>query len=190
MRWLSVWLSAAALVLLAACQLRQAPAPPPPSASTSPTPVVQLRPPAQAILGASELGAPQAATDALTPAELAAAAPDQVVALEEFTGWGWSAASRRHWAHPGQTVDDLVLLTDREEGARRAYAYFAATAARAPLSAAPCPASITLLDACTLGTGGSRQVVAGRRGDEVFVLDATGADVVALAAIQAARLQT
>jgi hypothetical protein len=199
MRWLPdrlpLWLPVlAAVTLLAGCQLREAPAPPapPPPPSPSPTPVLPLRPPAQAILGTPELGAPEAATDGLTAAELAAAAPDQVVALEEFSGWGWSAASRRHWVRPGQTIDDLVLLTVREEGAQRAYAYFAAAAAHVPLSAGPCPLSITGLDACTLGAGGARQVVVGRLGAEVFVLDATGASTTlaaSLAATQATRLR-
>ncbi len=185
MRWLSFLV---AVTILAGCQSQQPPQPPP-SPSASPTPLLELRPPAQAILGSAELGAPQSATDGLTPAELAAAAPDQVVALQEFSGWGWSAASRRHWARSGETVDDLVLRTDREDGARRAYAYFAAGAARAPLVAGPCPASIAGLDACTLGTGAARQVVVGRLAEEVFVLDATGADLTALAAIQASRLR-
>ena len=190
MRWLPTVLSA---LLLAGCQIggqAGGQAPSRPSPSPSPTPLVALRPPAQAILGDADVGLRrEAGTAHLSLEEAAAAAPDQVVALQEFRGWGWADAAQQRWAAPGAAVTDLVLLTDREDGARRAFAYLAQQAAAPPLAAGPCPSAVAGLDDCTLGTAGQRTVVVGRLAQELFVLDVSGRDAVPLAAAQAARLR-
>ncbi len=187
MRWSSVALAA---VLLAGCQLQTAPRRSPPP-SPIPTPAVSLRAPAAAILSDSEAAAARVGGgDAVSAGEWAASAPDQVVALQNADGWGWSAAARRTWAGPGgRRIDDLVLRTDREEGARRAFAYFAGEAARVPLAAGPCPVAVSGLDECEEGVSGGRSVIVGRLGTELFVLDVINADAAGLAARQAAKLR-
>lgn len=178
-----------AVAVLAGCQ-GQGQAPPRPSPTPTPAPAVALAAPAQAILGDADAGLPRTGgTDSLTAAELAAAAPDEVVALAELNGWGWVAGARRSWADGGRRLDVLVVLTDRPEGARRAFAHLGAEAAAAPLAAGPCPAPLSGLDDCVAGGGGGRQIFAGRLDAEVFQLTASGFDATPLAARQAARLR-
>ena len=184
-------LVAAVLLVLAACQTQSPPAATPrPSPSPSPTPAPVLRAPADAILADAEVGLPRtAARDHLGAAEAARDTANEVLALEVYSGWGWLEASTRSWSGAGGQATEMVLLTVRSEAAARAFDYWAADAARAPLAAGPCPARVTGLDQCRIGIGGGQVLVVGRLGAEVFRLQVGGGlDGAALAARQAARL--
>jgi hypothetical protein len=183
-------LAAAALLVLGACQSQSSPAPTPrPSATPSPTPLLVLKAPAEAILADADVGLQRtAARDHLGAAEAARDTANEVLALEVYSGWGWIEASTRTWSGGGRQVSETLLLTVRPEGAARAFDYWAADAARAPLAAAACPASLPELDQCRLGIAGDRALVVGRLGAEVFRLDVSGLDAAALGARQAARI--
>ncbi len=183
-------LAAAVLLLLGACQSQGPPAPTPrPSPSPSPTPLLVLKAPAEAILADADVGLPRtAARDHVGAAEAARDTANEVLALEVYSGWGWIEASTRTWSGGGRQASETLLLTVRPEGAARAFDYWAADAARAPLAAAACPASLPGLDQCRLGAAGDRALVVGRLGAGVFRLDVSGLDAAALGARQAARM--
>ena len=182
---------AAVLLVLVSCQTQGPPAATPrPSPSLSPTPLPALRPPADAILADADVGLPRTgARDHLGAAEAARDTPNEVLALEVYSGWGWIEASTRTWSGAGGQAADTVLLTVRSDAAARAFDYWAADAARAPLAAGACPAAVTGLDQCRIGSGGGQVLVVGRLGAEVFRLQVGGGlDAAALAARQSARL--
>src|SRR5256885_8818529 len=158
--------AAAVLLVLGACQSQTPPPPTPrPSPTPSASPLPVLRPPADAILADADVGLPRtAARDHLGAAEAARDTSNEVLALEAYSGWGWIEASTRSWAGGGRRASETLLLTVRPEGAARAFDYWAADAARAPLAAAPCPASVPGLDQCRLGTAGGRALLGGRPG--------------------------
>jgi hypothetical protein len=185
------WLAVVALIGLGACQPAH-PAPPPVSPATSPTvaatpTAVAVRPPAEAILGDAEVGLSRTGgTDHLTAAQLAAAAPDQVLALQQVTSWGWLDGASRSWG----TIGDVVVLTIRGDGARQAFSDWSAAADLAPLAGGPCPAAIAAgLDDCHYASGGGRAIVVGRLSVEVFRLEGPVAETTRLAPPQAARLR-
>jgi hypothetical protein len=184
-------LVAAVLLVVGACQSQSPPtARPTASPTPSPTPLLVLRAPGDAILADADVGLPRtAARDHLGAAEAARDTANEVLALEVYSGWGWIEASTRTWSGGGRQASETVLLTVRPEAAARAFDYWAADAARAPLSAGGCPAALAGLDQCRLGVAGDRALVVGRLGAEVFRLDVTGLDASALAARQAARMQ-
>jgi hypothetical protein len=167
-------------------------APPRPAPSPSPPPTsspVQLRDPAAAILADSDVGLTRtAARDHLTAAEAASLDVDQSAALQTYTSWGWIEESTRSWRGAGKSVDDLVLITLRPEGAHLAYEHYAMAVETAPFEGVPCPAAFGGLDDCLAGTGAGGAIVAGRLAQEVFVINGSGVDVSALAAVQASRL--
>jgi len=175
----------AALVGLAACQQNAPPPTPSPSATRAPTPVVALRDPGAAILADADVGRPRTAgRDHLGATEAARDQPDEVLALQLYSGWGWVDMATRTWG----PVSDQVLQTLRPEGATRAYALWSGEAERAPFSAAPCPASISGLDQCRYGTAADRAIVVGRLDTVTFRLVADPGAVERLAARQASRL--
>lgn len=181
--------AAAIPILVAGCQEQPHPPPPRPSPAASPTPPPVLRAPAAAILDDGDVGLPRtAARDQLGAAEAARDTSNEVLALEAYSGWGWIEASTRTWSGGGRVAAATLLLTVRPEGAARAFDYWAADAARAPLAAGECPASVAGLDQCRLGTAGDRALLVGRLGPEVFRLEVSGLDPAALGARQAARL--
>lgn len=184
-----VW-PALVAALLVACQSQPSPAATPrPTPSASPTPRLVLRAPADAALTQAEVGLPLvAARDHLSAAEAARDTPNEVLALELYSGWGWVEASTRTWSGGGQQASETVLLTVRASNAGKAYAVWSAGAATAPYAATGCPPSITGLDACRMGTAGDRTLVVGRLDAEVFRLETAGLDGPALAARQTARL--
>jgi hypothetical protein len=164
---------------------RPAPAPTP---SPAPSPV-QLRGPAAAILADADVGLPRSGSrDHLSAGEAASLAPDQAAALQMYASWGWVDESLRSWRGGGKSLDAMVLLTLRPEGAHLAYEHFAQAAEVAPYEGRACPASLAWLDDCLTATSGAGTVVAGRLAQEVFVLDGSGLDVNALASAQAMRL--
>jgi hypothetical protein len=175
-----------ALLGLAACQ-QVAPAPTPsPSATPEPTPLVALRAPSAAVLADADVGRPRTAgRDHLTATEAARDQPDEVLALELFSGWGWVDMATRTWG----PVSVEVLQTLRPEGATRAYALWSGEAELAPFSAAPCPASITGLEQCRYGSAADRVIVVGRRDTLTFRLVADPGAAERLAALQASRLR-
>jgi hypothetical protein len=177
--------------LLVACQSQPPPAPTPrPSATPTPTPLLVVRAPADAILGDTDVGLPRTASrDHLTAAEAARDTPNQVLALETYSGWGWVEASTRSWSGGGRQASETVLLSVRAEGASRAFEIWAADTGRAPYAASDCPPAIIGLDQCRIGLVGDRALVVGRLGPEVFRLETAGLDAPTLATRQAARLQ-
>jgi len=176
--------------LLVACQSQPHAAPTPrPSAAPTPTPLLVVRAPADAVLADADVGLPLTASrDHLTAAEAARDTPNQVLALETYSGWGWIEASTRTWSGGGRQASETVLLSVRAEGASRAFEIWAGDAGRAPYAASNCPAAIVGLDECRIGLAGDRALVVGRLGPEVFRLETAGLDAPALAARQAARL--
>jgi hypothetical protein len=150
-----------------------------------------VRDPASAILEDSQVGlARTAGRDHLTAAEAASLDPDQPAAFQLYAGWGWVEESTRSWAGGGSSVDDLVLLSLRPQGAQLAYEHYAQAAEQAPHEGRPCPARIVGLDACIESVTGAQTRVAGRLSEELFVIEGQGVDVEALAAIQARKLRT
>lgn len=179
-----------AVATCAGCSFGGPPAASPrPSPTPTPTPALLLRPPPQAVLASAGGLSAVTVRDHLPAAEYAASAADQVLGLAEVQSWGWADASWRVWSNGGSSVDDLVVATDRPEGAQRAFAYWAGRASAAPLSSGPCPDAIAGLDQCLTGTAGRRTVVVGRLNALVFRLDVVGADAGSLAASQAQRLR-
>ena len=148
-----------------------------------------LRAPADAALTQTEVGLPLvAARDHLSAAESARDTPNEVLALELYSGWGWVEASTRSWSGGSRQASETVLLSVRAEGAGKAFEIWAADAARAPYAASPCPSTITGLDQCQFGSAGDHALVVGRLGAEVFRLEMAGLDAAALAEKQAGRL--
>src|SRR5581483_871713 len=158
----------AALVFVACSPGGSPAASPRPAPTVTPTAAVVLRAPAAAILPAAGSLPLTGASDHLTAAEYAASAPDEVVALGQVESWGWAAAARRTWSAGGAAVDDVVLETDRPEGAQRAFEAWAGAASSAPFAGGACPAAVTGLDDCRQGVAGGRTVVVGRLDAEVF----------------------
>jgi hypothetical protein len=153
-----------------------------------PTPAA-LRPPAAAILEDATVGLPRlSGRDGLGPIEAARDQPDEPSALEVFSGWGWIEASTRTWASGSRRVDEMVLLSLRAQGARRAYEFWAAEADRMRLAGAACPTAVAGLDDCRYWSGGGRTLVVGRLDAAVFRLLCTGVDAGTLAPAQAQRL--
>lgn len=167
-----------------------APSPPPPPRPTpAPTPVREPVAPAAAILPEVAGLTLTGGSDRLSAAEYVASSPDPPIGLDQPAGWGWAAASIRTWAAAGGRAVVLVVLTDRDAGAERAFAAWASAASVAPLAAGPCPPEVTGLDQCLEAQAGARTVLVGRLGPEVFRIDALGVDATPLAARQAARLR-
>jgi hypothetical protein len=187
---LPVCLAALAAVLLA-CQSQSPPAATSkPSATATATPQPVLRAPADAVLADADVGLPRTAgRDHLTAAEAARDTANEVLALETYSGWGWIEASTRSWSGGGRSASETLLLTLRAEGAGKAFDAWAADAARAPYSAAGCPAAVTGLDQCRLGVAGDRALVVGRLGAEVFRIETVGLDSATLASKQASRME-
>jgi len=181
---------AAAAVLLLGCQSQPPPAATPrPSHTATATPLLALRPPADAVLADADLGLPRTAgRDHLSAAEAARDTANEVLALEVYSGWGWVEASTRTWSGGGRQAAETVLLTLRAEGAAKAVDAWAADAARAPYAATDCPASVAGLDQCRIGTAGDRALVVGRLGAEVFRIETVGMDAPALAGKQASQM--
>ena len=177
-------------LLLLACQTQSAPpATPRPAPTAPPTPLLVLRAPAAAVLTSSEVGLPvTAARDHLGAAEAARDTPNEVLALQTYSAWGWVEASTRTWSGGGRQASETLLLTLRAQGARKAFATWAADTERAPFSSSACPPSVAGLDDCRLGTAGDRALVVGYLDAEAFRLETTGLDTPALGAKQAARL--
>jgi hypothetical protein len=185
-------LLALAALCAAACQPAAAGQPrsprPSPPASNAPAEAV-LRPPAQAVLEDGEVGLPRlSGRDHLSAAEAARDAPDEVSALDAYAGWGWADAASRAWGGSGRSVQVLVLLTLRPEGAERALERWSLDAVRAPLASAACPQGMPRLDGCVAGAGAGRMLVAGRLDAGAFRLEGSAADVARLAPLQARRL--
>lgn len=181
-----------AMVVVVACQQGRA-APPSPSPSVAPTPTsAALRAPAAAILADSDVGLPRVSgADHLTAAQVAAAAPDQVLALQQMTAWGWLDASQRGWGAGGQVaVSDFVVLTIRADGGRRAFADLSVGADAAPFAGGPCGGQLGVgLDECHYASDGSSAIVVGRLDAEVFRLQGSVADVGRLTPLQTGRLR-
>jgi len=129
-----------------------------------------------------------AGRDHLGAAEAARDTANEVLALETYSGWGWVEASTRTWSGGGRRATETLLLTLRAEGAARAFDAWAGEAATSPFAATDCPAAVTGLDQCRIGSTGNRALVVGRLGAEVFRLETAGLDTPALATRQAARL--
>ena len=185
-------LAALTLVLAAvvACSESGTPAASPrPSPAVPVSPPPALRAPADAVL--ADAGGPALITvrDHLTAAEYAASAPDQVIGLDQVSGWGWEEASLRQWSGGGRSAQALVLRTDRASGARLAFAAWSEQASATPFVAGDCPASVSGLDECRLGAAGARSILVGRLDAETFRLDLNGLDAAALGAAQAQRLR-
>ena len=182
-----------ATLMLVAVACSSAPPQPTPRAVASPSPAptpIRLKAPPEAILEDAQIGLPRtAARDHLTAAEAASFAADQPLALQTYTSWGWVEESTRTWSGGDRSADALVLLTLRPAGARLAFVYYAQATDVAPYSSASCPAAITGLDGCHMGTTGARAVITGWLSEEVFVIGGSGVDVGALAALQAGRLR-
>jgi hypothetical protein len=150
-----------------------------------------VRDPASAILSDAQIGLPRVGgRDHLIASEAASLDVDQAAALQTYTSWGWVEESTRSWESADKRLDAIVLLSLRPEAADVAYEHFAQAAEVAPYEGSECPSALTGLDACRVGVGAGRTVVTGRLSAEVFVLDGSGIDVVALAALQATRLRS
>src|SRR6266567_2900516 len=136
---------AAVAALLVACQSQPSHAASPrPSPTATPTPLLVLRAPADAVLRDAGVGLPvTAARDHLSAAEAARDTPNEVLALETYSGWGWVEASTRTWSGGGRQASETVLLTVRAQGASKAFAIWAADTARAPLASSGCPPAVT-----------------------------------------------
>ena len=176
--------------VLVACQSQPTHATTPrPSPTPTPTPLVAVRAPADAALTGADVGLPlTSARDHLSAAEAARDTPNEVLALELYSGWGWVEASTRSWSGGGRQASETVLLSLRAEGAGKAFEIWAADAGRAPYAESLCPSSITGLDQCRFGSAGDHALVVGRLGAEVFRLEMVGLDGPALAEKQAGRL--
>ncbi len=177
--------------VLVACQSQPShPSTPRPSATPTPTPLLAVRAPAAAVFTDADVGLPlTGARDHLSAAEAARDTPNEVLALETYSGWGWVEASTRSWSGGSRQASETVLLTVRAEAAKKAFAIWAADAGRAPYAATECPAQITGLDQCRIGSAGDRALVVGRLGPEIFRLETTGLDAPALAQKQAGRIR-
>lgn len=175
------------LVILAGCQGAGGARPysgPPSAAPTSAIPAVP--PPTRAILSDADVGIVRSfGRDHVTAEEAAAAQPDQVLALTEFSGWGWADAATRRWG----AIAETLVLTLRPEGGQRAFAFWSRDADRPPFAAGQCPPALSGLDQCRLGLDGERGIAVGRRDTEVFRLECPASQVERLASIQAAHLR-
>ncbi len=182
--------AATLLAIAGACSTGGSSAPPRPPSPSVETPAPPApAPPARAVL-ADAGGLPVIGVrDHMPAVEYAAGASDQVLSLAEVESWGWADASLRRWAGGGRSAEVVVLETDRSDGARLAFAAWAAQAAAAPFAGADCPAQIAGLDECRLGSAGQRTLIVGRLDVDVFRLDVIGLDGPALAAAQAQRLR-
>ena len=177
----------AVVVLVSACQ-GAAGARPSPTPSPRPVPAT-ARPHVDAILADAQVGLPRTGgLDHIGVLEAAHTQLNQAAALDLYRSWGWVDQATRVWALGSQGSEEWLLLTVRQDGARRAFTFYSDQRAAATAQAGPCGAAANALDECAEWQSESGTTILGRRGPFVFQLTARGADADRLALLQAQKL--
>ncbi len=177
----------AVVLLLGACQ-GSVGARPSPTPSPRAVPVT-ARAPAEVILSDAQVGFPRTGgLDHVGMLEAAHTQLNQAAALDLYRSWGWVDEATRAWALGPQQSEEWLLLTVRQDGARRAFTFDSDQRAAAAAQAGPCGAAAPALDECAEWQAESGTTILGRRGPFVFQLTVRGNDADRLALLQAQKL--
>jgi hypothetical protein len=174
----------AALCLLACTNSGQptAAASPNPSPSLpAASPAITIRLPSEVILADADVALPRTAgRDAVSLAQAASEQENQPLALTQYRAWGWVEEATRSWAGGSQRMDESLVLLTRSEGGVLAFQGWAGDLGPRSL----CPDSLAL-DECAVGSNW----LVGRVGRYTFRLVGSGANLVKLAGLQAAKIR-